>query len=113
MRSRPALADPLRLVTDRAAEVQRALSAARRDVTRLVDGEADRVGHLAARLATLGPAATLARGYAVVQTVDQPGAGATWILRSTDDAPEGTALRIRLADGAIGAVSTGREDGAA
>ncbi len=113
LRSRPSLADPLRLVTDRAAEVARALAAARRDVTRKVDGETDRVGHLAARLSTLGPAATLARGYAVVQTVDETGGGASSVLRSTADGPEGTVLRIRLADGAIGAVSTGREDGAA
>jgi len=55
----------------------------------------------------------LARGYAVVQTVAEPGAGPGTVLRSTADAPEGTALRIRVADGAIGAVSTGREDGAA
>ena len=48
--------------------------------------ETDRVGHLAARLTTLGPAATLARGYAVVQTVDGPAS----ILRSTADAAEGT-----------------------
>lgn len=113
LRSRPSLADPLRLVGDRSVEVQRALGAVRRDVTRLVDGEADRIGHLAARLTTLGPAATLARGYAVVQTIDDTGADAASILRSTVDAPKGTTLRIRLADGAIGAVSTGREDGAA
>jgi exodeoxyribonuclease VII large subunit len=113
VRSRPALADPLRLVTDRATEVQRAVSAGRRDITRLVDSQADRIGHLSARLATLGPAATLARGYAVVQTVVGTGAGSASILRSTADAPAGTALRIRVADGALGAVSTGREDGAA
>jgi exodeoxyribonuclease VII large subunit len=111
VRSRPALADPLRLVTDRAAEVQRAVSAGRRDITRLIDSQADRIGHLSARLATLGPAATLARGYAVVQTVG--GGGSASILRSTADAPAGTALRIRVADGAIGGVSNGREDGAA
>jgi exodeoxyribonuclease VII large subunit len=113
MRSRPALADPLRLVTDRAAEVQRAVRAGRRDITRLVDTEADQIGHLAARLTTLGPAATLARGYAVVQTVAGTGAGSASILRSPADAPTGTALRIRVADGAIGAVSTGPENGAA
>ncbi len=113
MRSRPALADPLRLVTDRAAEVQRAVRAGRRDITRLVDTEADQIGHLAARLTTLGPAATLARGYAVVQRVAGTGAGSASILRSPADAPTGTALRIRVADGAIGAVSTGPENGAA
>jgi exodeoxyribonuclease VII large subunit len=113
IRSRPVLADPLRLVGDRAAEVQRAVSAGRRDIVRLVDSQADRIGHLAARLATLGPAATLARGYAVVQVLNGTGAESATVLRSTVDAPEGTTLRIRVADGAIGAVSTGREDGAA
>ncbi len=112
VRSRPALADPMRLVTERAAEVTRAVAAARRDVTRLVAAESDRIGHLAARLSTLGPAATLARGYAVVQTLDGAAAGGASVLRSTADAPAGTILRIRLGDGAIGAESTGREGAA-
>jgi exodeoxyribonuclease VII large subunit len=108
LRSRPVLADPLRLVTVRADEVQRARSALRRDVTRLVTTETERVGHLAARLSTLGPAATLARGYAVVQVATPV---ATEVLRSIDDAPAGTRLRVRVADGAITAVSEGRTDG--
>ena len=69
LRSRPVLAAPLAALTARSEEVHRARAAARRDITRLVAAEADRVGHLSARLATLGPAATLARGYAVVQTL--------------------------------------------
>ena len=64
--------------------------------------ESDRVGHLSARLATLGPAATLARGYAVVQTC-----GTAAMLRTTADAPAGTRLRVRVADGAVTAVSEG------
>ena len=107
LRSRPVLAEPLRMVTERDAEVQRALSASRRDIRRLVAGETDRIGHLSARLTTLGPAATLARGYAVVQRLD----GSAAVLRSTVDAPQGAQLRIRLSDGAVGAVSTGAEDG--
>ena len=103
LRSRPALADPLRLVTVRADEVDRARLAIRRDVIRLIAGEADRVEHLSARLATLGPAATLARGYAVVRS------GVT-VLRSVADAPAGTELRIRVTDGSVTAVSTGAED---
>jgi len=110
LRSRPALADPFKLVTDRAAEVQRARAAGRRDITRLVTAESDRIGHLGARLATLGPAATLARGYAVVQRLDGTAPGSASVLRSSVDAPAGTQVRIRLADGAVGAVSTGRED---
>lgn len=104
VRSRPVLADPMRMVTTRADDVDRARSALRRDITRLLTAENERIRHLAARLATLGPAATLARGYAVVQV-----AGA--VLRSVDDAPAGTRLRVRVGDGAITATSEGRIDG--
>jgi exodeoxyribonuclease VII large subunit len=114
LRSRPVLADPLTALKVRADEVHRAWSAARRDITRLVDAETERVGHLAARLATLGPAATLARGYAVVQTVPAEGSdfGPATVLRSVDDAPAKTRLRVRVADGAVAAVSEGKTDGA-
>jgi exodeoxyribonuclease VII large subunit len=110
LRSRPVLAEPLAALTARTDEVHRARSAIRRDITRLATAEAERVGHLSARLATLGPAATLARGYAVVQTV--PDTEAPAVLRSVDDAPAGTRLRVRVADGAIGATSEGPTDGA-
>ncbi|ATA27932.1 exodeoxyribonuclease VII large subunit [Mycobacterium lepraemurium] len=108
IRSRPVLAEPLRALTTRAEEVHRAWSAIRRDVTRLTAAETERIGHLRARLATLGPAATLARGYAVVQTV---GAGGPHVLRSVGDAPAGTRLRVRVADGAVAALSEGPTDG--
>ena len=88
LRSRPVLATPLQSLTDRGEEIHRARTAARRDVTRLVAAEHDRIGHLSARLATLGPAATLARGYAVVQAVGDAAAPA--VLRSVHDAPAGT-----------------------
>lgn len=109
LRSRPVLADPMRALTERTEEVGRALAAVRRDILRLITVQSERVGHLSARLATLGPAATLARGYAVVQTVstDRP----AHVLRSVQDAPAGTALRIRVADGAIAATSEGHTDG--
>lgn len=108
LRNRPVLAQPLASIDARADEVERALAAVRRDVTRTIAAQADRVGHLAARLATLGPAATLARGYAVVQTV--AGDGTTAILRSVADAPAGTRIRIRVGDGAITAVSSGTSE---
>ncbi|WP_275296861.1 exodeoxyribonuclease VII large subunit, partial [Mycolicibacterium sp. CBMA 361] len=79
---------------------------ARRDIRRLIATETDNVGHLSARLATLGPAATLARGYAVVQNLSAAGA----VLRSAQDAPAGTRLRIRVADGAVTTVSEGIYD---
>jgi exodeoxyribonuclease VII large subunit len=106
LRSRPVLAQPLAALTARTEEVHRALATARRDVTRLLEGESRGVGHLSARLATLGPAATLARGYAVVQVAS----GSMAVLRSTADAPAGTRLRIRVADGAITTVSEGSDE---
>jgi exodeoxyribonuclease VII large subunit len=112
LRSRPVLAEPLSALTARAEEIHRARSAVRRDITRLVAAESERVGHLSARLATLGPAATLARGYAVVQTVAAAGSSEDMrVLRSTDDAPPGTRLRVRVSDGAVTAVSEGLTDG--
>jgi exodeoxyribonuclease VII large subunit len=113
LRSRPVLAEPLTALTARAEEIHRARSAVRRDITRLIAAETDRVGHLAARLATLGPAATLARGYAVVQAVPAGGAPSEpmQVLRSVRDAPAGTRLRVRVSDGAVTAVSEGLADG--
>jgi exodeoxyribonuclease VII large subunit len=115
LRSRPVLAEPLAALTARADEIHRARSAVRRDIGRLVTAETERIGHLSARLATLGPAATLARGYAVVQTVPAAGgpraAEGSRVLRSVCDAPPGTRLRVRVADGAVAAVSEGPTDG--
>ncbi len=109
LRSRPVLADPLAALTARGEEVHRARAAVRRDITRLVETQSERVEHLSARLATLGPAATLARGYAVVQVV--PVSRRAHVLRSVDDAPAGTGLRIRVSDGAVAATSEGHTDG--
>jgi exodeoxyribonuclease VII large subunit len=59
----------------------------------------DDLAHLRERVAALSPAATLARGYAVVQTED----GA--VLRSPDAVTTGQRLRLRLAGGELGAVA--------
>jgi exodeoxyribonuclease VII large subunit len=107
LRSRPVLARPLSAIDARAEEIRRARNAARRDITRLIAAESDRVGHLSARLTTLGPAATLARGYAVVQAV--PDAGEPHVVQSVADAPSGMRLRVRVADGAVMATSEGEQ----
>lgn len=107
VRSRPALADPLRMVTVRQDEIEGARSALRRDVRRLVDMESQRIEHLTARLTTLGPAATLARGYSVTQRVRDD--GTVEVLRTVADAPAGASLRIRVSDGAVTATVTGED----
>lgn len=112
LRSRPVLADPLAALTTRAEEIARARAAVRRDITRAVAGETDRIGHLSARLSTLGPAATLARGYAVVQVMPTDGTDARpAVVHRVSDAPAGARLRIRVADGAVAAISEGSTDG--
>lgn len=105
VRSRPVLADPLRMVTTRQDEISVARTALRRDMRRLVESESQRVGHLSAQLATLGPAATLARGYSVVQRVHDD--GTVEVLRTVADAPAGSSLRVRVSDGAVTATVTG------
>jgi exodeoxyribonuclease VII large subunit len=59
------------------------------------------VDGLRARLDALGPQATLARGYAIVQRGD----GA--LVRAASDVNAGDALRIRVADGEFGANVSG------
>ncbi|KWX25617.1 exodeoxyribonuclease VII large subunit [Mycolicibacterium wolinskyi] len=108
LRSRPVLAQPLATLTARSDEIHRARATAQRDITRLINAESETIGHLSARLTTLGPAATLARGYAVVQSV--PEDGAPTVLRSVTDAPSGTRLRVRVSDGVVTAVSEGEEE---
>ncbi len=98
LRSRPALADPRRIVDVRANEISRLRRDALRDIRRIVDGESATVGHLAARLSALGPAATMARGYAIVQRVTPDGHNP--VVRSIADLAPATQLRVRLPDGA-------------
>jgi exodeoxyribonuclease VII large subunit len=106
LRQRPVLADPLRGLEARHEEVARLRSTARASLDRGLDRRATDVAHLRARLATLGPAATLARGYAVVQRIPdgwEPGTPLP-VLRSVAEAGPGARLRVRVADGALGAV---------
>ncbi len=105
LRARPVLADPMRLVDAHAGAVDRHRADIRRDITRLLEREDHRHEHLAARLATLGPAQTLARGYAIVQNLDDDGR----VARARTDLPEGAHVRIRVADGAVTAQVTEQE----
>lgn len=102
LRARPALAAPLRGLEVRAEEVERLRAAARRGVERRIERAESEVGHLRARLTALGPAATLARGYAIVQrmTADP----VLPVLRSAAEVSAGDRLRIRVGDGIVHAV---------
>ena len=109
LRARPVLAAPYRELDRREQEVTTLRQAARNTVQRALTERNTELSHLQSRLTSLGPAATLARGYAVVQHVTgDPTTGSRFpVLRSVADAPPGARLRIRLADGAIPAVVEG------
>jgi exodeoxyribonuclease VII large subunit len=109
LRSRPVLSDPYGPLERRAEEVRRLRDQGRRAVTQRLDREDVHLSGTKARLTTLGPAATLARGYAVVQLVTPDGPDG--VLRSVTDAPSGTQLRVRVVDGAVQAVVTSAEGG--
>lgn len=100
VRSRPVLADPLSNITRRREDVDRARGLIRRDVTYLLQKEQAAVASLRAQVATLGPSATLARGYAVVQVLPRDGSGPE-VVTSIEQSPPGSQLRIRVGDGSI------------
>lgn len=102
------LADPFRPLQERTEDVAGLATRSRTAIQQVLDAAAVGISHRKAQLAVLGPAATLARGYAVVQTVSATGAV---VLRQTADAPAGTELRIRVGDGALLATSNGTEEG--
>ncbi|MGS2806386.1 exodeoxyribonuclease VII large subunit [Nocardia sp. MW-W600-9] len=106
LRSRPVLADPLRELRHRHDEVERLRTAARRTVEQTLRTESTAAAHLREKLTAVGPAATLARGYAVVQRVAGP---QRHVVRAIEDAPAGSQLRIRVADGAVTAAALGTQ----
>jgi exodeoxyribonuclease VII large subunit len=118
LRGRPVLAEPLRGLDARAEEVARLRESARACLTRGLDRRATDLEHVRARLTALGPAATLARGYAVVQRVPATHVGGADsgqplpVLRSVGEVGPGDRVRIRVADGAVTADVTADGAGA-
>ncbi|WP_432488601.1 exodeoxyribonuclease VII large subunit [Kineococcus sp. SYSU DK018] len=98
LRSRPVLAAPHVLVDGPGAEVARLRERARRGLGGRLERAAVEVGHLRASVRALSPRSTLLRGYAVVQAVGPEGPR---VVREPSDAPPGTRLRVRLADGEL------------
>ncbi len=95
LRSRPVLAAPTRLLDQHATTLGELRARARRCLTSRLDRAENDLGHLRGRVVALSPAATLARGYAVLQHPD----GA--VVRSPEGLTAGTRLRARLADGEL------------
>lgn len=104
IRSRPVLADPMTPIRARREEVERMRTSMRRELRVLLDRETRHVESLRARVSALGPSATLARGYSIVQVLPKDGSGPE-VVSSYEQSPPGAQLRIRVGDGSITAVS--------
>jgi exodeoxyribonuclease VII large subunit len=102
----PVLTDPLGPLDARHADLLGLVGRSRAAVLAGISDGSRELDQRRAQLAVLGPAATLARGYAVVQA----GHGGP-VIRRQDQAPPGSALRIRLAEGALLATSDGPDPG--
>ena len=102
MKSRPALANPVREI-ERQQELVTALTQrARRCLSTSLDRASDDVGHTRARLLALSPVATLRRGYAIVQRGDSS------VVRSAADVAPDEALTIRFADDQLRVTADGQ-----
>jgi exodeoxyribonuclease VII large subunit len=91
--SRPSMASPYLMVDGRAAEVADRVDRARRCLRHALERADADLAHTLARVVALSPAATLRRGYAVLQRAD----GAA--VRAPAEVAPGEELRARVAEG--------------
>lgn len=107
LRMRPVLADPERIVDQRAEELMRWIARGTELADRAVEDRERSLAEDRFRLSALSPKSTLERGYAIAQLGDGT------VLRDPVQAPEGAALRLSLAGGGLSAVSEGgpRDEG--
>jgi exodeoxyribonuclease VII large subunit len=103
LRHRPVLANPTRDVDRRGAEIAELGRRLRQCLGHRLDRAADDLRHTRARVRALSPAATLERGYAVVQR------SGGHVVRDPAEVGAGEALEIRLAQGRLTASVTGGE----
>ncbi|MEU5947442.1 exodeoxyribonuclease VII large subunit [Micromonospora sp. NPDC047465] len=101
LRSRPVLARPQVMVDQRATDLTGLRQRAGRCLDHRLSAADDDLRHTLARLRALSPAATLDRGYAIVQRADGH------VVRAASEVGKGDALRVRLADGELAATVDG------
>ncbi len=105
IRRRAVLADPQRLIDTEATVLAATRERAWRVVAGRIENAATDLEHVRARVRALSPAATLDRGYAVVQ--DEAGA----VVRRAAGVRAGQPLRIRVADGRFAVQVTSQTPG--
>lgn len=100
MRSRPALADATHSIQIRTDELDGLRERARRTIRYRLDRADDELRHTRARVRALSPAATLERGYALVQRGDAQGGG---LVTDPAELEADELLNVRVASGAFDA----------
>ncbi|MFY1700460.1 exodeoxyribonuclease VII large subunit [Micromonospora sp. WMMA1923] len=100
LRSRPVLARPQVMLDQRASELTALRQRAGRSLDHRLTAAGEDLRHTLARLRALSPAATLDRGYAIVQRADGH------VVRAATEVAGGDPLRVRLAEGEIAATVT-------
>ncbi|GGO97656.1 exodeoxyribonuclease VII large subunit [Wenjunlia tyrosinilytica] len=91
--SRPSMAAPHRMVEEREAQVDAVVERSRRCLGHRLDRADGELEHTLARVVALSPAATLKRGYSVLQREDGS------VVRDAAEVAEGDKLRARVAEG--------------
>ncbi|MFB6816369.1 exodeoxyribonuclease VII large subunit [Streptomyces sp. NPDC056347] len=92
--ARPSMEHPQRMVDERAAELDALAGRSRRVLGHLLDRADSELAHTRARVVALSPAATLERGYAVLQRADGH------VVREPGEAgAPGDVLRARVSGG--------------
>lgn len=104
LRARRVLADGRWIVDIRADELTRYAARSTELVDRVIGRADQRLAEARGHLRALSPLRTLERGYAIVLGGDGTA------VRHVADAPAGTALTVRVLDGAVTAISDGAVD---
>jgi exodeoxyribonuclease VII large subunit len=92
IRSRPAVADPVREIERQAEQVNALAQRARQFLDASLNRAADDIAHMKARLLALSPAATLRRGYVIAQNAEGG------VVRSAAEVSPGEELLLRFAE---------------
>jgi exodeoxyribonuclease VII large subunit len=90
--SRPAIADPVREIERQSEQVDALVRRARQCLDGSLARAGDDIAHTRARLLALSPAATLRRGYAIVQHANSA------VVRTASEVGPGERLTVRFAE---------------
>ena len=91
--ARPSMENPHRMIEEREEQVSALVDRSRRTLGHLLDRAESELTHTHARVVGLSPAATLQRGYAVLQKTDGS------VVRTAQDVAADEELRARVAEG--------------